>query len=226
MGAVTRRTPKPMLRVHGRPIVEHTLLRLREAGVRRAVVVTGYLGERVRRHLGTGEQIGLEIAYRHQERPEGTGAALLLAADAVDEEPFLVAWGDVLIDPPFYPQFAAAYRGQPCDVLLAVNQVWDPWRGAAVYLDEQRRVVRLVEKPARGTSTTRWNNSGLFVLRPWVLDLVRELRPSSRGEIEFPQAVAAAVERGADVRALPILGFWSDVGTPADLITARRDYTG
>ncbi len=221
MGALTEATPKPLLTVAGQPIIARVLAGLARGGVRRAVVVTGHLGAQIEAALGDGHALGLSLAYRRQERPDGTARAVLLAAADVGAAPFVVSWGDILVPTAFYGELLAAYARQPCDALLAVNAVDDPWRGAAVYVDAQWRVERLEEKPPRGTSTTRWNNAGIMAFAPLVFDYARRLAPSARGEYELPQAAAQMVGDGRDVRAVPVRGPWSDVGTPADLAAAQ-----
>jgi len=217
MGALTAATPKPLLGVAGRPILEHIVAGLAAAGARELVVVTGYLGEQIERHFGDGGRFGVSIAYRRQERTDGTGGALLLARDLLGDGPFLLSWGDILVEPGLYRRMVERFAALPCDVLLSVNPVDDPWRGGAVYVDDAWRVERIVEKPARGTSTTRWNNAGVFVFSPLVLDYTARLEPSPRGEYELPQAIARMVADGRDVRAIAVGDFWSDVGTPEDL---------
>lgn len=221
MGALTAATPKPLLAVAGTPIVARVLGGLRRAGVRHAVVVTGYLGEQIEAALGDGAVLGLAIDYRRQTAPDGTARALLLAAPLLDRRPFAVCWGDVLVPAGFYATFLEAFAARPCAAQLAVNAVDDPWRGAAVYVEADWRVSRVEEKPPRGSSTTGWNNAGIMAFAPLVLDYARRLAPSSRGEYELPQAVAQMVCDGRDVRAVPIDGPWSDVGTPADLAAAQ-----
>jgi dTDP-glucose pyrophosphorylase len=108
--------------------------------------------------------------------------------------------------------------------MLLLNEVDDPWRGAAVYVDERWQVTALIEKPPRGTSTTRWNNAGVFVLGPIAFEYAERLTPSPRGEYELPQAIGEMVSDRRDVRALPLRGFWSDLGTPQDLLHAERVY--
>ncbi|HSP95784.1 MAG TPA: nucleotidyltransferase family protein [Candidatus Dormibacteraeota bacterium] len=221
MGALTAATPKPLLMVAGQSIIARVLGGLARGGVRRAVVVTGYLGEQIEAALGDGGALGLSIAYRRQERPDGTARALLLAESLLGDAPFVVSWGDILVPSAFYGALLAAFARWPCDALLAVNAVDDPWRGAAVYVDPQWRVERLEEKPPRGSSTTGWNNAGIMAFAPLALDYARRLPPSPRGEYELPQAVARMVGDGRDVRALAVRGPWSDVGTPEDLAAAQ-----
>src|SRR5262245_48418772 len=83
MGTLTANRPKPLLRVAGRPLIEHVLSGWAVAGIRRAVVVVGYLGEMIERELGNGSHLGLEIIYRRQERADGTARAMLLAEPLV-----------------------------------------------------------------------------------------------------------------------------------------------
>lgn len=224
MGALTAATPKPLLPLRGRPILDHILRGLAAAGVSRAVVVTGYLGDAIESFFGDGQRLGLKISWRRQTEASGTASAVLLARDAAGDEPFVLSWGDILVEPGEYQRLVDEFRRVPCMALLALNEVDDPWRGAAVYVDNVGNVVRLVEKPPRGTSTTRWNNAGIFVLSPAVFEYASRLPRSERGEYELPQALAAMVEDGQLVRALPVRGFWSDLGTPEDLAAAEATY--
>ncbi len=224
MGDLTAQTPKPLLRVRGRPIIEHILLGFRAAGARDVVIVTGYRGDQIMAQLGDGSRLGLRHTYRQQAEPTGTASALLLARDALGAESFLLSWGDILIEPGQYAAAVAAFHATRCDALLVVNAVADPWRGAAVYVDEAWRVVRLVEKPPVGTSTTTWNNAGVFVFAPAILAYAERVVSSPRGEYELPQAIAAMIGDGRVVRAYPLRGFWSDVGTPDDLALAERSF--
>lgn len=226
MGALTASLPKPLLPVAGQPIVARVLRGLARAGVRRAVVVTGYLGEQVEAALGDGAALGLTLAYRRQARPDGTAKALLLVEDLIGAAPFALSWGDILVPASFYATFADAFAHRPCVAQLAVNPVDDPWRGAAVYVDADWRVTRLEEKPPRGSSTTTWNNAGIMALTAPVFDYARRLPPSPRGEYELPQALAQMVRDGCAVRAVPVHGGWSDVGTPEDLAAAQTLFAG
>jgi NDP-sugar pyrophosphorylase family protein len=224
MGSLTANTPKPLLPLRGRPIIEHVLLGLRHAGIRDIVIVTGYRAEQIEAHLGDGTRLDCRVRYHRQERPDGTARALALAHGACGSSPFILSWADVVVDPEHYAELLGEFRRAPCDALLSINSTEDPFRGAAVYVDEKLRVIRLIEKPPRGTSETRWNNAGIFVFTPSIFEYAERLPPSPRGEYELPQAVAAMIEDNRYVRALPIRGFWSDLGTPEDLAAAERDY--
>lgn len=222
LGALTSTVPKPLLPVGGRPIIVHILDGLQRAGIREATIITGYLAEAIELELGNGEASGLPLRYVRQEKPDGTARALLLVREWLGDARFLFSWGDILVRP---ENFRAVVRASRlADAAIAVNEVDDPWAGAAVYLDASNTVQRIVEKPARGTSSTHWNNAGFGVLGPEIWQHVQQLEPSSRGEYELPRAVASLVASGARVVGVPVEGDWFDIGTPEDLERARETW--
>lgn len=221
MGALTATTPKPLLALAERPIIEHILRALPRAGIDEAVIVTGYRGAQIEACLGDGRRLGLRLCYRQQTEPRGTARALLAARDRVEGQVFLLSWGDVVVEPGTYAELVADFGRTPCDALLTVNDMDDPWRGAAVYVDADWRVTQLIEKPPPSTSVTRWNNAGIFIFTPVVFDYSERLSASPRGEYELPQAIGAMITDGRYVRAHPVRGFWSDLGTPEDLVAAE-----
>ncbi|GIW13572.1 MAG: hypothetical protein KatS3mg062_1011 [Tepidiforma sp.] len=220
LGALAADTPKPLLDLAGRPLLLRTLDALAGSGIEHAIVVVGHLGDRIAAALADDPIPGLRLDLVTQHRLDGTARALALAAPRLDDGPFLVTWGDVFVESVNYARLLAA--AADADGALLVNGVDDPWAGAAVYLDAGWRVTRVVEKPPRGTSATRWNNAGPAVLRPWVWPFIEALQPSPRGEYELPRAVAAAVEAGRTLLAVPVEGPWFDIGTPESLAAARR----
>ncbi len=222
MKGLTEDLPKAMLPIAGRPLLEHILLTLRNAGIERFVVVTGYHADRIENHFGDGARLGVELVYRRQEVQDGTARALLLGRDSIGDRPFLLAWGDILAEPGNYPALLATFRERQPDGLLGVNWVADPCRGAAVYVDADNRIERILEKPPPGTAQTHWNNAGIAVFRPAVFDYAAAVKPSPRGEYEIPDAISAMLADGLAIYAFPLQGFWSDVGTPEDLKRAEE----
>lgn len=220
LGDLTRETPKPLLEVGGEPIIFRIIRGLAAAGVCDVTVVTGHLAERLEAALGDGSHLGLTLRCVRQERLDGTARAAALARPFLRPGPFFAGWGDIVVEAGNYARVIEGAR--LTGAAIAVNEVDDPWAGAAVYVDETMRVLRMVEKPPPGSSTTRWNNAGLAVLPPATWDEVERLEPSARGEYELPQAIAALVAGGYPVVAVPIEGPWFDIGTPESLAAARR----
>ncbi|MCW5981602.1 MAG: NTP transferase domain-containing protein [Bryobacteraceae bacterium] len=223
MGELTTRAPKPLLEVAGKALVEHVLENMRQAGVRRALVVTGYQAELLESRLNG---FPLEVEFRRQHPVDGTGSAALLAREFAGGDGFLLTYGDILADAGDYRGMAALMEQDPeADAVLGVNYVEDPWQGAAVY-HEDGRVSRIVEKPPRGSSATRWNNSGVYVFRPAIFDYLARLSPSPRGEYELTAAVADMLAAGRRLLAFGLRGGWLDVGRPEDLAVAEKLVTG
>jgi NDP-sugar pyrophosphorylase family protein len=224
LGALTALTPKPLLDIAGSPLISHIAGALVVAGLTHFIVIAGYLFEQIEAWAKTWQNENPEIKITTVRQPElnGTGGAMLAARTHLAGLPrFVFGWGDILMDRANYPRFINHARIDDYDLMLAVNRVKDPFRGAAVYLTPHMTVERLDEKPALGTATTQWNNAGLFATGPIIFDYLVRLQPSARGELEIPGAITQMLADGRLVRAVDVRGFWSDIGTPEDLEKTR-----
>lgn len=215
---LTERRPKPLVPVLDRPMLEHIIVGARDAGVDEIGVIVGHLGEQIVEYFGDGSGLGMRIEYIWQQEAKGTGHAALLAEGFVAGEPFFMSWGDIIVPPENYKNVVNAFREGDCDAVLSLNYVEDPYQGAAVY-EEDGFVVRIQEKPPKGTATTNWNNAGLFVYQAELFDRLRNLTPSPRGELELPDAVQEMIREGKRIRAVKLVGYWSDVARPAAVLS-------
>ncbi len=219
MKALTDDCPKPMLPLAGRPMLAHQLDRFAAAGVDEACIVIGYKGEIIREYFADNPPAGIQLSYVVQREPNGTGSAALLAKNFVGRGKFLLTFGDIIVDAQVYRGLIE--RGAGSDMALALIHVDDPYRGGAVYV-EADRVVRIVEKPPKGTSTTNFLCAGVYLFRDSIFSLLAGLDVSPRGEYDLTDAISEAVRAGKAVRFLEVPGFWRDVGRPEDLEPASR----
>jgi dTDP-glucose pyrophosphorylase len=217
MGALTEAVPKPMLHIDGKPMLEHIVERLIAAGRAEILIVVGFRGELIREHFG-GRFPGVRFAV--QEVPEGTAAAVRLGRDFASGDPFLLTFGDIMCGASNYSGICDERERSGADAVIGVKRVDDPWQGAAVYADDSGAVLRIVEKPARGTSSTNWNSAGLYAFAPAVFDEIERVKKSPRGEYEITSALEQMIEGGLTVRMFEMLGAWRDVGRPEDLEAA------
>lgn len=216
MGALTDETPKPMLAIGGRPILDILLGRLIDAGYSEALIVTGYHAEAIEDYF---RNYRLPLRFVRQSPVNGTATAALLARDFAASDDFLLTFGDILAPPGCYREILEQLRAEPeAEAVLGVKEVDDPWQGAAVYVDERQRVTRIVEKPPRGQSSTRWNSAGIYAARPSLFPELERTGLSARGEYELTTAIASLIDSGKLLRLFPIRGQWRDVGRPEDLI--------
>ena len=214
MGAMTFEIPKPMLPVHGRPILEHILEGLASVGVERFLIVVGYHHEVIEDHFKNWPQ---PIEFRLQDPVDGTGSAARLAREFVGHDPFLFTYGDILCEPTAYTRCGQVLIEHPATmVAVGVKDVDDPWRGAAVYTDDGV-ITRIIEKPPVGTSTTRWNSAGLYAMRPVVFQYLDRLQLSPRNEYELTSIFEMMLQDDLELRISPIEGQWRDIGYPDDL---------
>ena len=218
MGNLTADIPKPMLPISGKPMLEYILIWMKEAGIEDIALIVSYRREVIKEYFGGGEKSGMNIRYIVQEVPDGTGSAVHLAKDFAGNEPFLLSWGDIITEPENYRRLIEDYRSdENVRGVLGLNRVDDPWQGAAVYLDENRVIERIIEKPPKGTSTTPFNSSGVMILHPVVFEYTAKIKPSPRGEYEYTSALYDMLRDGVKLKGLPLEGFWCDVGRPEDI---------
>jgi NDP-sugar pyrophosphorylase family protein len=222
LAELTRTKPKPMVEVGDKPALERIILALSKVGVHDFVIVVGYLSEVVEQYFGDGTPWGVNIRYVKQEVPDGTGSALHLTKDAVGDNPFFMTYGDILVPASNYAGMIQTFEQTKSRAILGLNWIDDPYKGAAVYLGPDNRVERIIEKPPKGTSTTNWNNAGMYVFDPVIFEYTARLRPSARGEYELPDAIQAMLSDGLDIRGYPLEGYWRDIGTPQDVEAAQE----
>jgi len=235
MGSLTQDVPKPMLRVEGRPILEHILDGLLGAGIREVCFVTGWRAEVIESHFGDGSRWGARISYVRQEVQNGTGKAPEYARAFVGDSDFLLTYGDILVRPETYQRMRRRWEEGNFAALLTVTEGQDVTQGGLNFFDDQFRLTRLVEKPSatqleelRRTGWLKpgepvWYNAGIYLFRPPLFDYTARLQPSPRGEYELTDAISAMVADGREIAGLPIEGRWVDVRDPAVLATLQAD---
>jgi len=102
MRELTAKLPKPMIEVHGKPVLQHILEGLRNAGIGDLLLIVGYCAEAVREFFGDGSRYNVAIQYATQTVQDGTGRVVELARDFIGNRPFVLAYGDILVDPTNY----------------------------------------------------------------------------------------------------------------------------
>ena len=202
-----------------------------ETSIREFVLVTGYLANVIEEYFGDGAKWGWHVEYVPQEIPRGVGDAVNTARDYLRSTPFLMTYGDIMLDPVNYGRFekehiAVTSSSPDCKALVGLNWVDDPYRGAAVTLGADNWIERIDEKPPKGMSKTNWNNAGLFIFDPLIFEYTSKIAPSARGEYELPDAITALINAGHRARGLELVGSWRDVGTPEDYAAINQEFEG
>ena len=216
---LTRITNKHLLPVYDRPMIYYPIHMLVEAGITEILIVTGgsNAGDFLRL-LGNGAEFGLKhLDYTYQRGEGGIAEALGLAEHFAAGGPLVVVLGDNLVERSIRPsveRFAAQARGAK----LLLKEVEDPWRFGVAELRDGK-LVGIEEKPARPKS--RYVVTGIYLYDAQVFDIIRTLRPSSRGELEITDVNNTYLRAGQ--MAYEILeGWWTDAGLPETLFRAAQ----
>ncbi|MEO5338003.1 MAG: nucleotidyltransferase family protein [Magnetospirillum sp. WYHS-4] len=203
----TEATPKPLLKLGDRPVIEHIVGQLKAAGIRRVNITTHYHADKIRAHFGDGCAFGIDVRYTHEETPLGTAGALSMLDGA--DEPLLVVNGDVVTAVDFRA-LVEFHREQKADLTMAVRkyEVSVPF---GVVEAEGARVIRLTEKP----SLAFFINAGIYLLEPKVL---RHLEAGRR--LDMTDLIQRLLDDGTMVASFPIHEYWMDIGQVDDYLKA------
>lgn len=221
MRELTQDLPKPMIRVRGRPVLHHIVEGLASAGVRELLLVIGYRGDVVREFFKDGADFGVRIEYTEQKVQDGTGRVVDLARDFAGQSPFVLSYGDILVDPANY--HALVRLEESIEATISVKRNEDVSKGGAVFLNDAFELTDLREKPKPGEPTSPWYNAGLYAFRPSIFAFTAKLQPSPRGEYELTDAIRALALSGKKVKGLELTGRWADVRDPEILAELNKE---
>jgi len=212
MRELTTDLPKPMIAVRGQPILRHIVDGLKAAGVTHFQIVVGYRADVVTDYFGDGAKLGISVEYATQVVQDGTGRVVELARDFAATDPFILSYGDILIDPTNYRRLVAL---DDAEALISVkHNPGEIAKGGAVFVNERFEMTDLREKPQPGEPTSPWYNAGVYSFRPSIFEFTAKLEKSPRGEYELTDAIRALALSGKKVQALELAGDWADVRDP------------
>jgi dTDP-glucose pyrophosphorylase len=220
MRELTQELPKPMLQVRGKPVLQHIIEGLRDAGLTDFLIIVGWRAEVVRDFFGDGSKLGVRMEYATQVVQDGTGKVVELAREFVGSDPFVLSYGDILIAPENYPRIGAALAG--AEAVVSVKRNEDVTQGGAVFVNENFELIDLREKPKPGEPTSPWYNAGIYAFRSSVFDYIAKLERSPRAEYELTDAIRNLALAGQKVQAFELAGNWADVRDPEILAQLNR----
>jgi dTDP-glucose pyrophosphorylase len=204
----TESCPKPMLRVAGKPMLEHIIERARLEGFSHIALAIHYLGHIIEDHFGNGARLGVRIDYLKEETPLGTAGALALLKPR-PELPFVVSNGDVITDIR-YGELLDFHGRQDAAATMAVRM--HEWQHPfGVVQTKGVEIVGFEEKPIARSHI----NAGVYALNPIALNSLDE-----GAHCDMPTLFERLQARGQRTVAYPMHEPWLDVGRPDDLVRA------
>jgi dTDP-glucose pyrophosphorylase len=207
---LTISTPKPLLTVGDKPVIERTIEHLGSSGVRNISVTTHYHAEKIMDRLGDGSALGVNVQYTHEKEPRGTAGALSNFKGG--GETLLVINGDIITDINFRAMYAF-HREQDSDLTVAVRKYEIPVPFGVIEA-EGSRVFNLIEKP----TMAHFINAGIYLLEPGVLEKIPAM-----GRMDMTDLIEKLLQAGDVVTSFPVHEYWLDIGRLKDYIQAQAD---
>jgi NDP-sugar pyrophosphorylase family protein len=208
---LTEDTPKPLLPIGDRPLMERMIGQLRQAGIRQVNVTTHYLSEKIIEHFGNGDAFGVELSYVTEDQPLGTAGSLAKLSKA--RAPLLVINGDILTRVDFRAMLAFHQLHQ-ADMTVGVRQ-FDFQLPYGVVDSDGVNVLAIREKPVSSVMT----NAGIYLLEPSVTERI----PTDR-RYDMTDLIEQLIAQGRSVIMFPIVEYWLDIGQMADYEQAQEDF--
>ena len=203
---LTNVVSKPMVRMAGRPCMEHAVRLLKKHGVTEIVVNLHYKPELIREHFGNGEAFGVHIEYSYEKELMGTAGGFKRVEAFFGEEPALIVSGDALTDIDL-GKFLRFHKENKAIATLALKRVADPTQYGVV-VREKERIVRFQEKPKREEAISNLANTGIYLFEPDIFGFIPEGTFYDFGKQLFPELL----KKDEKMCGYVMREYWCDVG--------------
>lgn len=209
---LTRDTPKPLLKVGDKPIIEYNLDRLCQFGINNIYISVNYLGEQICDYFKDGSERNLKIMYIREKEFMGTIASMRLTMD-YQNDTLLLMNSDLLTNIDFY-DFYQTFLKEGADMVIASTSYHVDIPYAVLEVKNNSQVSSLKEKPRY----TYYSNAGIYIFKKEFLNLIPE------GEFfNVTDLIDRLLELNKKVISFPIMGYWLDIGKHEDFVKAQED---
>jgi NDP-sugar pyrophosphorylase family protein len=201
LSPLTDHTPKPLLKVGKKPILETIVDQFISAGFHDFYISTHYKAEMLRKHFGDGSDWDVSIKYVHEDEPLGTAGALGLLPKDLPDLPILMMNGDLLTKIDF-EQLLNFHIKQRGDATMCVRE-YDFQVPYGVIKSKENRIIQIIEKPIHKFFV----NAGIYVLSPSLVQTVDGVT-----YLDMPNMLESKIEQGGQVNMFPVHEYWLDIG--------------
>ena len=208
---LTEKTPKPMLKLGDKPMLEIVLNNCIRVGLKDFYFAVNHLKDQIIQYFGDGSKWGVDIKYLEEEKPLGTAGALKLL-NPKEDKPILVLNCDVITNLNIANLINFHYKYSSL-ATICVREHIERLAYGVVNLSNEK-VISIQEKP----SFRNYVNAGIYLIEPELLDFIQEGRL-----IDMPELLTLAIEQNMNVSACPIHEYWMDVGQPETLLEAKQN---
>lgn len=206
---LTHSLPKPMLPIINKPMMEHTMMLLRDLGITEFIVLLYYKPETIKDYFKDGSDFGINITYVIPDDDYGTAGAVKLAQNYIGSDNFIIISGDLVTDFDFEKIFNF-HKEKKSKLTITLTSVENPLEFGVVIANEDGKIEKFLEKPSWGEVFSDTINTGIYVIEPEILEYIPENENFDFAKDLFP----LLMEKGIDIMAGNAEGYWRDVGNP------------
>ncbi|HXF64577.1 MAG TPA: glucose-1-phosphate thymidylyltransferase [Caldilineaceae bacterium] len=209
---------KQLMPVANKPVLFRVIEAIRDAGICEIGIVIGDTGDEIRQAVGQGKRWGVNISYIPQDAPLGLAHAVKISQEFLGDERFVMFLGDNVIQGGISP-LISQFANSDWNSQIVLTEVDEPQHYGVAELDDQQRIVRLVEKPR--TPVSKLALVGIYMFDSCIFEAVNNIKPSWRGELEITDAIQWLVDHGCRVYPYIHRGWWIDTGKSTDMLQAN-----
>jgi mannose-1-phosphate guanylyltransferase/phosphomannomutase len=215
---LTNSIPKPMLPILNRPMMEHTIVKLRdELDIKDIVVLLYFKPEIIKSYFGNGKELGVNITYVLPDDDYGTAGAVAFAREYLDET-FIIVSGDLVTDFDF-KKISKFHQDKKSKLTITLTPVEDPLQFGVVIANKNDQIEKFLEKPSWGEVFSDTINTGIYLIEPEILEHIPYGENFDFAKDLFPLLMSLEIP----LWGCPIKGYWRDVGNPTSYRDVYRD---
>jgi len=209
--------PKPLFKILGKPLIQHVIETLKEAGLKDFIIVIGHNGEQIREYLADGSKLGVNIDYTVQKEALGMANALETTKDLVEAN-FFVVNADDIFESSLIKEMTKQFKKDSADIVLSCKPVEETWKFGIIRLDDDK-VTDFVEKPPRGQEPSNLAVVGVYIMTKRIFDYYKKIPVSDH---QYEDAIQKFIQDKNVVRAVSYDGFFAGYKYPWDLFTINK----
>jgi len=216
---LTHTGPKQLLKIANKPMSQYALEDLRDVGITDIAIIIGDVyPEKVKEFYGNGEKFGVNLTYIYQDNPKGIAHAINLCSDFIGNNKFVVYLGDNILRTGL-SSYVQKFESSLNDAQILLAEVENPSQFGVVEIKENK-ILKIIEKPKDPPSNLAV--IGVYFLTPKIFEIIKQLKPSWRGELEITEALQLLMDNGLQIDHDYVTGWWKDTGTPKDILHANK----